>query len=44
MVAAHPVVALLADDIDPEPLLDRTGGKAANTVRLPVRGGDDLLD
>ena len=44
MVAAHTVAALLADDIDPEPLLDRAAEEAAYAVRLPVGGRYDLVD
>ena len=44
MVAAHTVLALLADHVDPEPLLDRAAEEASNTVRLPIGRGDDLVD
>jgi hypothetical protein len=44
VVAAHTVLALLADHVDPEPLLDRAAEEASNTVRLPIGRGDDLVD
>ncbi len=44
MVATDTILALLADHLDAQALLDRTGEEAASTVRLPVGGGDDLVD
>ncbi len=44
VVATNTVLALLADHLDAKALLDRAGEEAASAVRLPVGGGDDLVD